>query len=122
MSQEAWLAGMGWGFAGAWLFAMFAYPSWRSNIGRDSDTIGLGYATGKFPRLWFFGLVLTASAAFSTIPWQIALFFLVAQMPAAGLLLSIFRSRVQWLGMLGALAGFGFAIFVIVSAGRRLPL
>jgi hypothetical protein len=122
ISQEAWILGACWGFAGAWMFAMFLYPSWYVNLGKPGDTIGAAYANGKLPMRCFLGFVFATSAAFASCPWPVALAALVGQPIAAAILLTVLRSHVQMFGFIGALAGVVAAVSLIVSLGRPLPL
>jgi len=122
MSQEALLLGACWAFAGAWLLAMYLYPDWYRNAGRIGDTIGAAYVAGKLPMRCLFVFIGVNTSAFLSLRWQIALFYLAGQVVAAGVLLTLLRSRVQWMGFFGALAGIVAAIATIVKLGRPLPI
>lgn len=98
--------------AGGSCLAMWLYPSWYANAHRPGDTIGSAYMSYKVPLWSFFGFVFINSTAFNFLPWRIAAGGLLAQIFVGPLLLTFFRSRMQWLGLIFSFAGFALATLV----------
>ncbi|WP_289295674.1 hypothetical protein [uncultured Reyranella sp.] len=119
MRLEIYLAAAFLAFAGGSLVATYLYPSWYANAGRRGDTIGRAYL-GTKPSLWsFYGFVFVNSSAFSFLPWQIAACSLAAQVVLGPIMLTLFRSRMQWLGPSFAFSGVILAAIVFFDPSRN---
>ena len=106
INEQMWLAAIFLAAAGSSLLSMVIYPSWYENRGRLGDTIGAAYHNGRIPYRAFFGVVFAVSAAFWWLPWKHAVGLVVALPFVSAMLLTVFRSRMQWLGFFIAPLGF----------------